>query len=462
VFQAWGRTADHGGNGGPTRLRDRWQRDPGYPKGEKSPGGTPLPFRRVLLFFVPLALFSCATLSQPTPKTTVLELRGQGEGQPTQPVPPLQPPDLESGLFYAPPLSPINEESRQRIRMLMTKLSLREKIAQQFITWIPRNFQVSDLEKLKELKPGGYILYPWNYGSIQDVRALTGALLDVEPLRADFPWEWRETIRPFICADQEGGRVAAFRFKEFALPPAAFALGSLAEGPLVEESAYSTALELRYLGLNMNLAPVADLYPQGDSTIIGDRSFGNDPATVATLVSAYIRGLRRGGIIGTLKHFPGHGITTVDSHSKLPVVNADAKALETRELVPFSAGIRSGAPVVMTAHILYPAIDPERPATLSPTILGTLLRKELGFGGIILTDGFEMGALSNTYGKSEALADAFNAGINMILLYSRYDLSDMIDRVETLVQQHSIDIRVIDRNVETILLVKEAYRLIDR
>jgi len=106
---------------------------------------------------------------------------------------------------------------------------------------------VSDLEKLKELKPGGYILYPWNYGSIQDVRALTGMLSDVAQLKTNFPWEWREKIRPFICADQEGGRVAAFRFKEFTLPPAAFRPGFPFGARLVEESAYSTALELRYL-----------------------------------------------------------------------------------------------------------------------------------------------------------------------------------------------------------------------
>lgn len=432
----------------------------GLSRGEGNLEYPPLPLWRFPLLLFPLALLSCATLSGPGSSLSAGMKTGKGSAATA--VSPVQHPDLEASLFYAPPLSPITDESRRRVRLLMTKFSLREKIAQQFITWIPRNFQASDLEKLKSLKPGGYILYPWNYGSAQDVRALTGKLLDVESLRADFPWGWRETIRPLICADQEGGRVAAFRFKEFPLPPPAFALGSLSESRLVEESAYFTALELRYLGLNMNLAPVADLYPQGDSTIIGDRSFGNDPATVASLVSAYIQGLRRGGIIGSLKHFPGHGITTVDSHSKLPVVNADAQELKTRELVPFSAGIRAGAPVVMTAHILYPAIDPEKPATLSPIILGKLLRKELGFEGIILTDGFEMGALSNTYGKSEALADAFNGGINMILLYSRYDLSDMIDRVETLVRQKIIDPKIIDRNVETILLVKDAYRLIDR
>jgi beta-N-acetylhexosaminidase len=269
-----------------------------------------------------------------------------------------------------------------------------------------------------------------------------------------------DEIVPFICADQEGGRVAAFRFKEFPVQPSAFLLGSLGDPAIVETAAYATAQQLRYLGLNMNLAPVADLYFRADSTIIGDRSFGPDPVAVGSAVVAYVRGLTRGGVIPTLKHFPGHGVTTIDSHADLPVVASDRSQLIEHDMLPFGEGIRAGAPVVMTAHILYPAIDPTNPATLSPLILNELLRDTLGFDGIILTDGFEMGALSKTLGKRESLLRALQAGINLILLYNRYDPTEMIDLLESLVQEGLVPLETIDKNVERILKVKANYGLL--
>jgi beta-N-acetylhexosaminidase len=341
------------------------------------------------------------------------------------------------------------------VRATATGMTLREKIAQQFIVWIPRGADREALDTLKALRPGGYILYPWNYQTASDVRALTadlGAVDDGDAATTD--------VRPFIAVDQEGGRVAAFRFPEFPAAPSAYLLGSLGDPAIVEASAHSTALELAWLGCNLNLAPVADLYPRADATIIGDRSYGPDPAATAASVAACVRGLRRGGIIPTLKHFPGHGATTVDSHLDLPVVQTGVEGLESGALVPFVAGIRAGAPVVMTAHILYPAIDAERPATLSAAVLKGLLRRDLGFEGIILTDGFEMGALSNRYGKEEALASAFAAGVTQILLYSRYDPREMIDMVEGLVRDGKLPLETIDANVARILEVKRDYGLL--
>jgi len=334
-------------------------------------------------------------------------------------------------------------------------MTLREKIAQHFIVWIPRKADPSSIAGLKALKPAGYILYPWNFKTVADVRNLTAELSSIQDGDALTPG-----IRPFICADQEGGRVAAFRFKEFPAQPAAFQLGSLADPAIVEASAYSAALQLAYLGVNMNLAPVADLYGQADSSIIGDRSFGDDPESVAASVAAYVGGLQRGGIIATLKHFPGHGITTVDSHADLPVVSSVLEDLRGRELIPFIAGIGAGAQVVMTAHILYPAIDAENPATLSPAILNGLLRGDLDFEGVILTDGFEMGALAKSFGKAEALARALEAGVNLILLYDRYEPAEMIDLVEGLVRSGRISEETLDGNLMRILSVKEAYGLL--
>jgi len=354
------------------------------------------------------------------------------------------------------PMPVIPDSRLDPVQATIARMDLREKLAQHFIVWIPRKADAVAIETLKKLKPAGYIVYPWNYASLADLRTLTSSL------SSQGQADGAETgIVPFICADQEGGRVAAFRFKEFPVQPSAFLLGSLGDTAIIEATAYSTALQLKYLGCNMNLAPVADLYSRADSTIIGDRSFGPDPAATGMAVAAYVRGLTRGGVIPTLKHFPGHGVTTIDSHAELPVVAGDRVQLIEHDMLPFGEGIRAGAPVVMTAHILYPAIDPTNPATLSPLILNDLLRDTLGFDGIILTDGFEMGALSKTMGKRESLLRALQAGINLILLYSRYDPTEMIDLMESLVQEGLVPMETIDRNVERILMVKAAYGLME-
>jgi len=358
------------------------------------------------------------------------------------------------GTASLPKASPPPPLPEGPLKELIAAMSLRDKVAQLFITWIPRDADGAELDALRDYRPGGYILYPWNYTDAAGVRALTARLSAVVGTgRAG-------AIRPFICADQEGGRVTAFRFDGFPVQPSAFRVGSLGDPGAAEDYAYATALALADLGVNMNLAPVADLYPREDATIIGDRSFGPDPAITARAVSAYLGGLARGGIIGTLKHFPGHGITTVDSHGELPVVASTAADLRRTELVPFAAGIRAGAPVVMTAHILYPAIDAVNPATLSAPILRGLLRDELGFEGLILTDGFEMGALSRRFDKGESLSRALDAGVNAILLYSRYRLAEMIYLTEHLVFTGRISEATIDHSVFRILAVKQAYGLL--
>jgi beta-N-acetylhexosaminidase len=341
------------------------------------------------------------------------------------------------------------------VESVLNTMTLREKLAQRFIVWIPKFVDDSGLEKLKSLEPGGYIIFPWNYFDVAGVRRLTSVLSDV-PAKNGLGL----TISPFLCADLEGGRVAAFRFPEFPSLPSAFSLGSLNDPDMVELSGNIAGATLANLGLNMNLAPVADLYSRPDSTIIGDRSFGPDPMATSESVVAYLRGLSGSGIIATLKHFPGHGITTVDSHGKLPVVAASADELRQGHLKPFAAGIDAGVPVVMTAHILYPAIDPENPATLSRVILQNLLRKDLGFDGIVISDGFEMGALSSTFEVNESLARAFEAGVDQILLSSRYDPAAMIDMAEELVRSGRIKENTVNESVRRILKVKDRYNLL--
>lgn len=177
-----------------------------------------------------------------------------------------------------------------------------------------------------------------------------------------------------------------------------------------------TAREARAIGVHWSNSPVADVNSNADNPVINTRSFGEDPTAVAEMVTAYVRGAQEAGLIATLKHFPGHGDTREDSHMRLPLLPFDAERLRAVEFVPFKAGIAAGAKAIMTSHLALPRIDPSgRPATLSAPILTGLLRKELGFDGIIVTDGMRMQGITDQYGSAEAAVLALEAGVDAIL-----------------------------------------------
>lgn len=215
-----------------------------------------------------------------------------------------------------------------------------------------------------------------------------------------------------------------------------------------------TAREARAIGVHWSNSPVADVNSDPENPVINTRSFGEDPAAVAAMVRAYVHGAADGGMIATLKHFPGHGDTREDSHMKLPVLAFDRKRLDTLELVPFVAGIAAGAGAVMTSHIALPRIDPSgRPATLSPPVLTGILRKDLGFSGIIVTDGMRMQGITDLYGSAEAAVMAIEAGADAVLGIEEIDkgFQGVCDAVRTgrLTQER------IDSSVRRILEAKD-------
>jgi beta-N-acetylhexosaminidase len=176
------------------------------------------------------------------------------------------------------------------------------------------------------------------------------------------------------------------------------------------------ARELRAVGCNLNFAPMLDLHVNSESPVTRDRSFGRDPNLVAKMGVAFDRGLRSGGVLSCAKHFPGHGDATIDPHLDLPVFAGTMERLETEELVPFSAAVAAGMPLVMTAHILLPQIDPENPASLSREILDGVLRRRLRFDGLILADDLGMGAIAKRYGAGEAAIQTLRAGTDIAML----------------------------------------------
>jgi len=266
---------------------------------------------------------------------------------------------------------------------------------------------------------------------------------------------------PLVAIDQEGGIVQ--RLKEGLTPiPGAMAQSAAVLGggiwvSDVEELGHICASELASLGVNWNLSPVADVNVNPSNPVIGVRSYGDDPGFVATMASAFARGLEAGGVAATAKHFPGHGDTSLDSHKALPIVSHGMERLNAVELVPFKRLIGQGIPTVMTSHVRFPAVEPEDlPATLSYRVLTGLLRGQLGFNGVICTDCMEMDAIQKYY--SDPYARAIEAGADMLIISHRADRqAHAAESIYTAVREGRISEKRIDESFARIHALKDRY-----
>ena len=259
---------------------------------------------------------------------------------------------------------------------------------------------------LRRHKIRAVALFRSNLGSETEVRALTAALRKIMGPRA------------LIGVDQEGGAVVRATFLPH--PPAAMALGAAGTAELAEEVGAAVARGLKSLGFNWNFAPVLDVNNNPANPVIAERSFSSNPSEVVRLAGAWMRGALGEGVACCIKHFPGHGDTRVDSHLKLPVVDKSRQELRAVELKPFRA-LQSEAPAIMTAHIVYPRIDAEYPATLSRKLLHGLLRDTWGYDGVIITDSLAMKAIHQRYGHDRAAVLALQAGADMLMALGSQD-----------------------------------------
>jgi beta-N-acetylhexosaminidase len=256
--------------------------------------------------------------------------------------------------------------------------------------------------ELAELAPGGVVLFSRNVSTLEATRSLL----------ADARAAIGGATPALGCVDQEGGRVVRLRFAKEAMP-SMMSLGATGDERLAERFGAHLAAELRAIGANVDFAPVLDLALEPSSTVIGTRSLGADPRTVATLGSAIVRGLQSRHVAATVKHFPGHGATALDSHVALPVIDASIETLHERELVPFAAAFAAGARAVMTAHIVASAIDAQHPATLSRRVLTKLLRDDMKFTGVCFTDCLMLDAIAREPGTSRGAVLALAAGADV-------------------------------------------------
>ena len=328
-------------------------------------------------------------------------------------------------------------------------LDLAAKVGQRIFAVLPGTSLTPDVRAfLLAVKPGGIVMFGTNITGLAQIRQFNA---DLQAFAA------QNGLPPFIITlDEEGGIVS--RLPPDARDSVAPAQMTQAAAGLdaVRDCATQTAIRLADLGFNLNLAPDADVNSNPQNPVIGTRSYGSDPKAVAAAVSAALGAYAAQGMGACVKHFPGHGDTATDSHTGLPIVNKTRADLDALELVPFKAAIAAHVPAIMSAHILFPKIEPNSlPATLSPLFLTDILRKQLGYTGLILTDSLSMGAISQTYGLAEAGRRALVAGADMVVVNT--DLAAqtaMAQALRVAAQRGDFDL---DASVARILAYKQTY-----
>ncbi|HSE57296.1 MAG TPA: beta-N-acetylhexosaminidase [Nitrospiraceae bacterium] len=333
--------------------------------------------------------------------------------------------------------------------MARLELTSREKIGQLFMVGFLGTSVTPDLATfLKEYKPGGVILFSRNLESVEQIVQLTNDLQACSP---------KSPL--LISIDQEGGRVSRLP-RGFTIFPPCELIGRCHSGELAYAAAATIAKELKAVGINMNMAPVLDVNSNPDNPVIGDRAFGATPEVVGELGLVTAAGLQDNKVVACGKHFPGHGDTNADSHKELPIVEASRERLEALEFSPFRRATAAGIATLMTAHVLYKALDDRLPATLSPDVITHLLREQMRYDGVVLTDDLEMHAIVDHYGPGDAAVRAFLAGCDMLLICKERDREiAAFEAVEKAVASGAIVTARLDQSVARIQRIKQRYLL---
>lgn len=316
-----------------------------------------------------------------------------------------------------------------RRRPAVSTLPLERRAASRLIVGFDGTEMTPELGALIDTGISGVILFRRNVQSPEQVARLNAAIVE----RADRPF--------FVSVDQEGGPVQRMRapFTEF--PPHGV-LGAIDDPDLTAKVASVMARELKAIGFNVDYAPVADVNTNPSNPVIGIRSFHSDPDRVACHVRAWIRGMQGAGVMACAKHFPGHGDTSLDSHYALPSLPHGRERIDAVELVPFRASVKERVGSIMTAHVVFQAIDARAPATLSKTVLTGLLRKALRFSGLVISDDLEMKAVAGQWGVPEAAVLSLEAGADVVLVCKTRELVlGSIEAIAKAIESKRLDAR---------------------
>lgn len=356
---------------------------------------------------------------------------------------------LSALLFFLSFVFPVQAEKNQTswVSKKLRSMSLREKVGQMIMPWMEggfKNFEGPEFQRLKsavlEYKVGGFIIFR---GNPHSVALLTNKLQDLS----------RTAL--FFGADYEYGLPTQAGMSGTVFP-SNMGLAATYDSGNAYLAAKVIGKEARAIGINWIFAPVADVNNNPDNPVINTRSFGEDPVLVGNFVSAFSKGIQEAGALATLKHFPGHGDTAVDSHLALPSIPASSARMEELELVPFKMGIEAGVKSVMAAHVIVPSIGGEGlPASLNPKIGHELLREKLGFRGLLVTDAMEMSAVINSFSEERSVVLSVLAGADVVLIPLNFEKA--VVALERAVLNREIPLSRIDHSVRRIL--EEKYQL---
>lgn len=337
--------------------------------------------------------------------------------------------------------------------MEINELSIQEKIGQMIIIGMDTNYITDRIRTMiTKYKIGGIILYRKNFNTYEKMLELIKQLKDLNK---------NNKIPLFIAIDQEGGRVNRMPHEILNLP-SANQIASQGDDNLVKNSAQLTGELLRKSGFNLNFAPVLDIKNFSNEHAIGDRCFGNDKETVAKYGVLAMKSLQEQGIMSVIKHFPGHGSTTKDSHYFLPIINKKIKDIENEDMYPFEQAINNGADCLLVGHLLVKHITGFYPASLSRKFISRYIRKKYKYKGLIFTDDLKMKAIKYIYSPVNAVVKAFKAGNDVIIFrFNKDEEKNAIEKVLKLTQHGKIRENRINRSVKRIMNLKEKYNVSD-
>ncbi|ULT59541.1 beta-N-acetylhexosaminidase [Neobacillus drentensis] len=376
------------------------------------------------------------TEQEPNPKVDHISLFTQIEKEPNQQIQVEKP----------------NQPGNQSISEVISKLSLEDKIGQMIFAGVSGTTMDANAKQLiGQFHVGGIIFYKYNFETPAQVIQL------VNQLKAGNS----SSLPLLLGVDQEGGRVTRLPGGLVNFPPNK-QIGQVNNPDFSYKVGTLLGRELKEYGLNLDFAPVIDINSNPNNPVIGDRSFGNNAEIVSKLGVQTMKGIQSQNVITTIKHFPGHGDTSVDSHLDLPIVNKSLKELKELELIPFERAINQGADVVMVAHILLPQLDKTNPGTMSKAVMTDLLRKQLGFTGVIITDDMTMGAITEHFDIGKASVASVKAGSDIILVGHDYNnVVKIISSLKTAVQNGEISEQRLNESIERIIKLKRNYRIND-
>ncbi|MBB6453853.1 beta-N-acetylhexosaminidase [Salirhabdus euzebyi] len=333
----------------------------------------------------------------------------------------------------------------------LQSLSLEQKIGQLFMVGIEGQTIDSVMKQyINDYYVGGFILFKDNMESVEQTVSFINDLKKAN----------EDQVPLFFSVDEEGGKVSRIPEQELVIAPSAQEVGEKNDPELSFQIGRMLAKEVSALGFNMNYAPVMDVNSNPENPIIGSRAYGSTPSQVVKNGIPVMQGHQYENVIPVIKHFPGHGDTSVDSHKQLPVVNKSLKQLQKIELKPFRRAIQENADAIMVAHLSIPKLDSKNPSSLSKKIMTDLLREKLHFRGVVITDDLTMKGITNDYSVSEAALQSFKAGSDILLIaHGKDNIVSSYERIQHAVKTGEISEERLNESVYRILSLKSKYKV---